>query len=233
MKLGSYAHISISVSSLSDSLPFYEKLGFRKLWDNSEPKPWALLTDGGVNIHLFESEFPSPALHYFSSVMDEKTHELDRVGFSLEEQKSKDGSRQQHTFLDPNEIRIMLMHYNDAEMPKPAGTSHSILGSFGEMSINTDSLQASVDFWEKLDFIPTYQSNKTYPWALLSDGTLTLGLHQTKDFSDPALTYFAPDIAVRVDALERAGVPLQRLRNEGAVLTAPDGQIFFLLKGEV
>ncbi len=237
MKLGSYAHFSVSVSSLSESLPFYQKIGFRKLWDNPEPKPWALLTDGRVNIHLFESDFPSPAIHYFARDMGGKIGELQRLGFAAEEQVSKDGSRRQHTFLDPNEMSIMLMHHDDAEMPKPTGPSQSLLGSFGELSISTDTLHPSLEFWQRLDFILTYQSERPYPWALLSDGTLTIGLHQTKIFSDPALTYVSPDVAMRVAVLENDGIPLRRLHNEaglqGAIITAPDGQHFFLLKGDV
>lgn len=237
MKLGSYAHFSVSVSSLDESLPFYQKIGFKKLWDSPEPKPWALLTDGRVNMHLFESEFPSPAIHYFSSGMADKIGALQRMGFPLEEQRSKDGNRQQHTFIDPNEVNIMLMHHDDTEMPKPSGSSHSLLGSFGELSINTDNIQPSLEFWQKLDFIPTYRSDNPYPWVLLSDGTLTIGLHQTKNFSDPAFTYISPDVAMRVAVLENDGVPLRRLQNEsglqGALLTAPDGQILFLLKGDL
>lgn len=236
MKLGSYAHFSVSVSSLNASLPFYLNIGFKKLWDNPEPKPWALLTDGRVNIHLFESQFPSPAIHYFSSAMENKISELERMGFPLEAQKSKDGNRQQHTFLDPNEVHIMLMHYDDAEMPKPSGSSHSLLGSFGELSINTEEIQPSLEFWQKLDFVPMYQSDKPYPWVLLTDGTLTIGLHQTKNFSDPTFIYVSPDVAMRIAALENDGIPLRRLQNEsglqGARLTAPDGQTFFLLKGD-
>lgn len=237
MKLGSYAHFSVSVLRLNESVPFYQTIGFKKLWDNSEPKPWALLTDGRVNIHLFESEFPSPALHYFSSGMDEKISELQRMGFPLEQQKSKDGSRQQHIFLDPNEVSIMLMHHDEAEMPKPSGSSHSLLGSFVELSINTDDIQPSLEFWQKLDFIPTYRSDNPYPWVLLSDGTLTIGLHQTRNFFNPAFTYVSPDVAMRVAVLENDRVPLWGLHNEsglqGALLTAPDGQTFFLLKGDV
>jgi hypothetical protein len=29
-----------------------------------------------------------------------------------------------------------------------------------------------------------------YPWAILSDGLMLIGLHQTKNFSYPAVTYF-------------------------------------------
>ncbi len=237
MKLGSYAHFSVSVVKLDESLPFYLQIGFRKLWENTEPKPWALLTDGRMNLHLFESEFSSPAIHYFSSSMEKQISELERLGLSLEQQKSKDGNRLQHTFLDPNELNIMLMHHDDAEMPKPSGSSHSLLGSFGELSINTDDIHASLVFWQKLDFISTYQSDRPYPWVLLSDGTLTIGLHETKNFSVPAFTFVSPDIAMRVAVLENDGVPLRRLQNEsglqGALLTAPDGQLFFLLKGDV
>ncbi len=239
MKLGNYAHVSISVHSLQESTPFYEKLGFQKLWGNHEPHPWALFTDGKVNIHLYEFYFPSPALHYFSTHMKDRVLELMRIGIRPEQQKSRDGKRIQHNFLDPNELTIMLMHHNETEMPKQTGESLSKLGVFGELSINTDNVKASVGFWEKLSFTTTFKSEKPYPWTILSDGAMTIGLHQTTTFTTPALTYFANDAAERVQLLKSESFQVaDELKNEsgeveGAILRAPDGQLFFVLKGSV
>lgn len=239
MKLGNYAHISISVQHLRDSILFYEKLGFRKLWESTDPYPWILMTDGSVNLHLYEWFFPSPALHYFSSHMQDTVLELLRLGIRPEPQKSRDGKRVQHNFLDPNELTIMLMHFDDSAMPKPNGFSESKLGVFGELSIDTQELGSSIAFWQKLDYAVTLRGEKPYPWAILTDGEMTLGLHQTDAFKSPALTYYTDTVAERVHSLRASNItPLQPLRDEhgavaGAILTAPDGQLFFLLEGEL
>lgn len=237
MKLGNYAHISVSVRSLDEAAAFYEKIGFRKLWGNNQPHPWALFTDGRVNLHLYEFFFSSPALHYFSSRMHDNVLELMRYGIKAEVQKSRDGNRRQHNIFDPNEISIMLMHHSDDDMPKPDGTSHSRLGTFGELSVNTDDLNVSIEFWQKLDFAPKHNSETPYAWTILSDGVMTVGLHQTTVFKSPALAYFAPNIADKIEELRSDGLSFTNITGSspadivGGILNAPDGQLFFLLKG--
>lgn len=238
MKLGNYAHISISVRQLQESEPFYELLGFRRIMHSEDPHPWSLMTDGRVNVHLFEALFPSPALHYFSSHMQDKVLELMRLNIHPKLQKSADGGRMQHEFFDPNELSIMLMHFDDASMPLPNGFSQSRLGTFGELAIDTGSVEESVGFYQKLDFRVVLRGSKPYPWAVLNDGTMTLSFHETQNFRSPALTYYAPDVESRLRTVRDAGIAAIRelhddqRRTAGAVLTAPDGQLFFLLEGE-
>jgi hypothetical protein len=237
LKLGTYAHISISVQSLKTTATFYSNIGFNQLWEHTDPKPWSLMTDGKINIHLYESDFPSPALHYFSARMEDIAREIRREGISLDHQKSKDGARKQHTLYDPSDFAIMLMHHDDADMPKPRGESDSPLGTFGELSIGTESLRNSVSFWQKLDFVQQHASQNPYPWAILSDGIMTIGLHQSDSFAVPALMYFSPEIAERTKELERRNIaftPMIGVGGElqGATVTAPDGQVFLLLKGD-
>lgn len=237
VRLGNYAHISVSVRNLDESAPFYLKLGFKHLWGSAQPHPWAIMTDGKVNLHLYQYEFPSPALHYFSDHMKDKVLELMRLGIRPDQHKSKDGARTQHTFSDPSDFTIMLMHHSDADMPKVAGKSHARLGTIGEVSISTASLMRSLDFWQQLDFAVIARSDTPHPWAVLTDGNITLGLHETDAFTSPAFTYFAGDVDARIRLLQGEGVPIaQEMFNAageraGAVLKAPDGQLFLLLTG--
>jgi hypothetical protein len=100
-------------------------------------------------------------------------------------------------------------------------------------------LAKSLQFWQKLDFAPVLNADQPYPWALLSDGVMTIGLHQTLTFTHAALTYFAEDPHEQIMLLKSKSVQLaHELKNstgdvEGAILQAPDGQSFFLLKGAV
>ncbi|MBX2992320.1 MAG: VOC family protein [Bacteroidetes bacterium] len=239
IKLGNYAHISISVTDLQESSRFYELLGFKILYGNNEPHPWALFTDGSVNIHLYQFSFVSPALHYFSNHMQDKVLELMRLGIRPGQQTSKDGHRVQSTIADPSEFLIMLMHHNDAEMPKPDGDLRCRLGTFGELSINTENLGSSVDFWEQFDFTLLNRGEKPYPWAIMADGVMTVGFHQTSSFTTPALTYYATDVYERVQLLKYDSFRnLRELKDasgttEGAILQAPEGQLLFVLKGRV
>ena len=151
MKLGT-AHISISVQSLKTNRSFYQRIGFTQLWEHSDPKPWALLTDGCVNIHLYESDFPSPALHYFSARMDDVARELSAKGACRTSEKQGWGTPPAH-IVRPERIRT---HADALRRCRDAATKrrvHALLGVFGELSINTDSLRHSLAYWKKLDFV--------------------------------------------------------------------------------
>jgi hypothetical protein len=131
----------------------------------------------------------------------------------------------------------MLMHHDEADMPKPNGESHALLGIFGELSINTMSLNHSLAYWKKLDFIATHASKSPYPWAILSDGVMTIGLHQTDSFTSPALTYFSSNIGEQLKSLEQWNIPFTPMsslpgHHEGAIIAAPDGQLLLLLQGD-
>lgn len=239
MKLGNYAHISVSVQRLGESAAFYSKIGFRKLIESEDPAPWMLVTDGKVNLHLYESPFASPALHYFSAHMHDKVLELMRLGIKPEQQRSKDGKRLQHTFVDPNEVAIMLMHYDDTMMPRPNGFSESNIGVFGELSVDTAQLDDSIAFWQRLDFAVTLRGEKPYPWAILTDGVMVLGFHQTDVFTMPALTYYSTDVNSCLHELNAAGIHSVRPLHDhngsvhGAIITPPDGQAILLLEGSL
>jgi hypothetical protein len=45
-----------------------------------------------------------------------------------------------------------------------------------------------------------------YPHAILSDGLMIIGLHQTKHFDYPAVTYFGMNVEKRVQLLKDSGL---------------------------
>mgnify|MGYP003345278057 CR=1 FL=1 len=56
----------------------------------------------------------------------------------------------------------------------------------------------------------------------MADSVAVLGLHQTKDFSFPAITYFAPDMKQRIEKLRAAG--LDEARHERVPVGGLGGQ---------
>lgn len=238
MKLGNYVHISISVKHLSESLPFYQKLGFTRLWTSEQPSPWVLLTDGVVNIHLFEREFLSPLLNYFAPDMSERTLHVRKLGVSFERRSSRDGTLIEDKFYDPNDIGIVLTHHDDREMPRPNGEPSSKCGIFSELSIATDDLERSITFWQQFGFTLLERSQVPHPWAILDDDLIVIGLHEDSTFVRTTLSYFAPDMRERIARLKKEGVPLAFEFNDktgdasSGVIEAPDGQLFSLFTGE-
>src|SRR5437016_13581852 len=62
-----YAEISISVSDMDTSLPFYQRLGFNVVEKEQKPYPRVILCDGQTFLRLEQTQFESPRLVYISS----------------------------------------------------------------------------------------------------------------------------------------------------------------------
>jgi catechol 2,3-dioxygenase-like lactoylglutathione lyase family enzyme len=83
-----------------------------------------------------------------------------------------------------------------------------VLGRFHEVSIATDDIRASVEFYEKLGFTQAETGDTwSHPYGVLTDGRIHLGLHQRR-FASPSLTFVRPEIARHVPEFEARGIEL-------------------------
>lgn len=64
------------------------------------------------------------------------------------------------------------------------------LGRYLELSLSVVDLANSLSFYERLGLEKVDGNEQPYPWAIVSDGTLHLGLHQ-QAFASPTLNYFS------------------------------------------
>jgi catechol 2,3-dioxygenase-like lactoylglutathione lyase family enzyme len=80
-----------------------------------------------------------------------------------------------------------------------------MLGRFLEVSIATDDIIASVQFYERLGFTQlTANDTWAHPYGVLSDGRLCIGLHQRP--AHPAILSFVyPELAAHARQLRAAG----------------------------
>ena len=95
------------------------------------------------------------------------------------------------------------------------GAAPAPFGRFLEFSAPAPDIQASLAFYRKLGFESAEVGEAwRHPYAVASDGRLSIGLHQSPDFG-PALTFVKPDLLKHLRLLERAGVTLD-FRHLGA-----------------
>lgn len=229
MKLGDYVEIVTVVDDVAEAQAFYERFGFRQAGAG-------VVTDGSINIRLRDraqaSGYAGPAFSYAGGdpAAIEGLDGIERDGDSA-------------TLVDPNGLRIVVSE-RKSEVPMPAGdplkrTPISHFGKFGEFSIPCRDRDAAIRFWEKLRFESIYAPTEPYPFAILSDGLIILGLHQTTDFSAPTITYFAGDMTDRIAQLKQEGLAVTEMPPEvdgrivNATFSAPGGQPFFLFLGEI
>lgn len=87
-----------------------------------------------------------------------------------------------------------------------------MLGRFLEISVHAPDIQASLEFYESLGFQQTSVSETwPYPYAVVTDGRLFLGLHGAF-IRSPALTFVLPQLSRSIDALREAGIQFDQER---------------------
>jgi predicted lactoylglutathione lyase len=236
--LAPYAQIAITlredVGGLAKVRDFYEKLGFTAIEEGSEPVPYVLYTDGMVHIRVDECQFPSPRLDYYTSEAPQQVQRLQSLDIMISTEKACARKVNVTNIIDPNNQQLALIQQNHSPVPGPR-KSHSLMGQFGEVSVHTNNLNESIEWYRKLGFrAKTF--DKPHPWAILTDGNMIIGLHQSSDFTRTTLTYFSKDSAQRIEKLKSMGFKFthEQKNAEGkvanALLTAPDGQTFFVFE---
>lgn len=81
-----------------------------------------------------------------------------------------------------------------------------LLGRFLEISVAVDDILASIAFYEALGFVQTMAAECwPHPYAVLTDGRLFIGLHQTRRHPI-VLTYVQPDLPCHVARLQAVGL---------------------------
>jgi hypothetical protein len=232
LTLGNYVEISTTVEGNHEgngehALEFYQKLGFQHAG-------YRVMTDGSINLNLAPAGVPAPMLRYAGSNIES----VAALGIEVQ-----DYGRGIGLFRTPEGLHIMLSPF-DSRVPMPEGTPMertplSRCGKFGEYALPVQDHQAAVAFWEKLGFSTLHTASEPYPFSILSDNLIIIGLHQTSDFDEPHLTYFAPDMAERIQALQADGIQMEPVMPEAgdrivnASITGMGGEKFFLFQGEI
>ena len=85
-------------------------------------------------------------------------------------------------------------------------------GRFHELSLATDDVRASAEFYERLGFSQATTTDAySHPYGVLTDGRIYLGLHERRAAS-PILTFVRPGIANCLDEFAALGIELSLCR---------------------
>ncbi len=111
-----------------------------------------------------------------------------------------------------------------------------MIGRFHEISVHAPDVLASLAFYEQLGFTQVTTGEAwPYPYAVVTDGRLAIGLHQRELLQSPLPAFVLPDLFENLSALERLGIEFHDRRlgsdvfNEASFET-PGGQMFRLLE---
>jgi len=110
-----------------------------------------------------------------------------------------------------------------------------MLGRFLEISLHTPAIRESLEFYESLGFVQASVGEIwSYPYAVVTDGRLFLGLHGAP-LPSPALSFVLPQLARGVAQLQQRGIEFeeQRLGDDTfnqAMFRDPGGQVVNILE---
>jgi catechol 2,3-dioxygenase-like lactoylglutathione lyase family enzyme len=240
MALGIAMNYMTGIADLAASRAFYQAVGFRTIDSGQEPYPWAQLTDGQLVVGLHQDGHLYRGLAYFGRGMAAQAAALEEAGVPMPVRNERPDGFFQAILLPESTLPVSLIEFA-AATPPAARQPNPRLGVLGELALAVPDLSQAIAKWGLLGFEVRHRESigDHYQWAILSDGLLPLGLHQTADFSGPALTYFAPDMEQRLQQLAAAGVEISNpmpdeeghVRN--AIVQAPDGQEWFFFEGNL
>lgn len=93
-----------------------------------------------------------------------------------------------------------------------------MIGRFHEVSVHAPDLLESLAFYERLGFSQvTVGEAFPYPYAVVADGRLAIGLHGRELPQSPLLAFVLPGLLERLPVLERRGIEILDHRLGGDV----------------
>jgi catechol 2,3-dioxygenase-like lactoylglutathione lyase family enzyme len=104
-----------------------------------------------------------------------------------------------------------------------------VIGRFHEFSVHAPEVLASLEFYERLGFVQASTGEAwPYPYAVVTDGRIGIGLHQRELPGSPLLSFVLPDLLHRREELEAGGCEIleRTLGNDAfnqAALQRPPG----------
>jgi catechol 2,3-dioxygenase-like lactoylglutathione lyase family enzyme len=233
-----YAHVSIGTSNMAENVAFYKKLGFRLVAQDNAPWPWIMLSDGAVNVQLNNDGMTYFGVSYFGA---------DVAGSRVESAKAAGAAPFMEdpnpvpttVFVDPDSAMGLGFIAMDMPFTMPEKGSKGALGTLGEIAVPVANYDSTKAWYGMLGFKSTGDQKKPYPWGIVTDGVVRLGLHQTTEFKKPALTYYSADSGERIAALIEKGVEVQNAIPGGddqniknGLLESPDGWLVFIFEGD-
>ena len=224
--MGPYVELVSAVPNVAEAVQFYTSVGFKNLSPN-------LLTDGSINLRLASGPGPKISVHYYGCDLSQLPDFFAQGDGYMETPA-------------PGDVVVRCFE-NENPYPMPPGDiftrqPHSQLGKFGSLSLNIPDVRLARAFWQRLGFQSTLDSLEPYPWSIVTDGKVVVGLHQNNPksrFNQPHMTYFSLDSDVRIANLQKRGmefIPMEPVREgqiANAEMSGPGDLKFFLYEGEI
>jgi hypothetical protein len=245
IKMGDMACVYFNTANPDSSISVYEKLGFTKTDAGEYPAPWAQVSDGSLVIMLRKDTASFAALAYYTNNLESIITQLEKDSIIFYKKPGLNDLLKRYYIKSPDGFIITIAN-NPGGFTKPTGITllnmppadfmkadkypNKQCGAFGEYAQPVNNLAVSIAFWKKLGFAVKAVMQAPYPHAILSDGLMLIGLHQTAHFNYAAVTYFGINTDTRIQALKEKGLTdfKEMPNNKNVHLTTWEKQHFFI-----
>ncbi len=235
--LGKHSRVIVSVKDLLQSMAWWTKLGFSPLSRASDKIDSAItLSDGQIVLTLVKTSQPSPVLVYRSENIKNLKAKLDsltiRTTFDLE-----GPSYGELRLRSPNSVFLAVRPETMEDDLQATGALNFICGNLTEFSTSATKLRDEQAWWADLGFVPVRGDSVPYPFVVMADQSVEVGIHHDRDIATLAFTYFMPDMEQRIARIKQIGIapieeiPTQDNRIANAIFQSPDGQLVYLFEG--
>lgn len=237
VSLGRLLEFALPVEAAGEALSAFRALGLRDMpVGDHEAAPRAVVSDGRFSIGLHDPIVDGLAPIFVRPALRAHVRALERAGIELERVELADDRFHRVSFRDPNGLEITLIEARTFAPVRPDPATVFACGELEELSVATDSLEASQRFWQTLGFSIVDEASSPYPRCRLTGFGLSLGLHEAAGFQ-AALTFRAPQLDARIEYLRAKGFAIRRsapigTSGKAATWMAPGGVPFFLIESE-
>lgn len=238
VELGSAVRLELASRDLLESLTWWARFGFSPIRRPGDRVDSALtMTDGQIVITLVKKSQPSPALIFRTEDLEKVKQDLDALGFRSDVD-TQDKVIREIRLRSPNNVFVTIRNKRAEPEIRATTEKNPICGKLTELSTGATVLGDEKDWWTKLGFSVLRGDKSPYPFVNMTSGFTEVGIHEGRAISSLAMTYFMPDMALRISRLKTQGLepndtapgPDAILRN--AIFVSPDGQLLYLFEGD-
>lgn len=202
--------IQTPTGSLSNSLEFYSKLKFNII---SAEDP-VIVSDGKAFIQINPDRYARAGIKLFRSSWKETISKLERLATVV-------GIDDGYLLTDTSGTWIYLIETPDPMNLQVSKSSHSAIGNYAGIGLETPEVEKSKEIWTTLGF---KQDDPNWP-SFTNDDQVTITLYKPNTcphlFFNPSLTYFNGSDNLEIIEYVRKHVPV----TEEITHFNPDGEV--------
>jgi len=236
--IGMPTRLVLSTNDVIQSMAWWSRLGFSPVHRQGDKADSCIsLTDGQIVLSLVKISQPTPVLMFRTPKMLGLKDTLEYLGMTVNVDV-KGPTFGEIRFRSPADVFLAIRSEADEPLLPLNGKENIVCGKLTELSIGTSfAIGRERKFWETMGWQFKRGGSTPYNYALMSDGVVTLGIHEERDIPSLSLTYFATDMEDRILRLRKSGIvifeelPSEEGRVANCIVQSPEGMRIQLFEG--